>query len=844
MNASVPISLKVILVSLFCVAMGLAGTAFVALDFQKTESQTKVLEANKDLAETLGREVLVEIQSSLDKMTHMAQIFADSKSNETQSKLLNYMNYQEGLVSFGVYGSSQKDVYSEFLFLAKQTDLGEIEISQNNLDTKLLPSIIKSASQHRDSVSIINSSLLIRKPLITFAYTKDKKLYRSEFKTNNLLRYFIHREGLGIYLVDSGGSILLSNGQTPSDSILRASKDIGFGLNIIVDSEEPAILMPVARLQYRTLLVGVMALGLTFIFAYLFSGQFTSSILSLHKALERITAGHFEANPDVHSNDELGTLSLAFKKLTTRLQDRERLKSTLVKFTKQGEAEKILMGEIKLPQEKKSMTILICELHSGLNSSIGVEATIKHVNTLWSEVSRSVHKYLGFIDKSNGNFMRAVWGALAQFNDEGASALSAALDIRKAIKNINEKRSSAGLAPFKIGIGIHTGEVIAGQIGIEGRTEYTFVGDGPLYATKISAATRDVKTDILISEETYDLIKTKGFTFGPMQVVENFDGIKVHQVIGRKSQDGVIESELSKSEQELILTQSYEMQTQIQQKPSDGFREPPVRVQVRAPVQRAVHPQPSESTQVMMQGPPSISLVSEIPFEVRPAPTQSPGNYPQANPSTQTEYRFDNSSSTNSAIAFQTPSAMANHVAQPAQTSQVASAIMPVPQNAGFISPREEPQWYLMRNPQSGVTEGPFTVNDLRAISEQVGFVATQSYAFRYGDTMMVPLLQVPGVSRREARTQMPPSGVPLPSEQIQSTAGSEDWYVQREGGQVYGPYSFAQLSGFLESGHITRSSYCWRQGLANWLYAYQVPGLDRRQNGPPAPPIPLPKVG
>ena len=142
------------------------------------------------------------------------------------------------------------------------------------------------------------------------------------------------------------------------------------------------------------------------------------------------------------------------------------------------------------------------------------------------------------------------------------------------------------------------------------------------------------------------------------------------------------------------------------------------------------------------------------------------------------------------------------------------------------------------------MTEGPFTVTDLRAIADQPGFVATQSYSYRYGDTMMVPLLQVPGVSRREVRTQMPPVNMPLPPEQIQANARSEDWYVQREDGQIYGPYTFIQLSGYLESGHVGRNTYCWRQGMANWLYAYQVPGLDRRQGGPPPPPIPLPKVG
>ena len=652
MKASVPISLKMIFISMLCAALGLGGITVMALDFFKSEARTKALSSNKDLAEVLAREVANEFKSDLEEMYLFAHTLNDTKS------ISSLLNSQEALVSFGAYDQNK---YLEIFFTANQDSLGEFEISQKSLNSQLLPTVIKMAAQHSDSVTAINTGTLIKKPLMTLAFFKDGKLFRSEIRESNLLQFFIHKEGLGIYIVDEKGSILLSNGEKPVESgSLRSTKNIGYGLSVITDLDESVVLQPLEEMQYRALLIGIMALGLTFIFTYLFSGQFSGPLLRIYKGFEKISTGHFDFNPDVVTNDEIGTLSLAFRKMSSRLQDRERLKNTLVKFSKAEEVDKILSGETKLPTEKKTMTVLICELQSGIDGSLGAEETIKHMNALWSEVNRSINKYLGFIDKTNGSFVRAVWGALSQVNDEGSSALAAALEIRKAVKQINEKRGVVSLTPFKVGIGIHTGEVVAGNVGLEGRSEYTFIGEGPLYAGHVTAATRGMKSDILISDETFNLIKNKGYIFGPVLTLEFFNGLKVHQVVGRKTQNGITESELSRSEQETILTGSFQSQ------PSS----PPVHGDIQIPNQ--VQPQPIPQTQIQTQ------VFNTTPSQVT---VQQPMT------GTQGGYRFDISAGTNSAIAFQNPASQPPPAPQlqpqpQYQTQTQVFAPIPVPSKA------------------------------------------------------------------------------------------------------------------------------------------------------------------
>ena len=116
---------------------------------------------------------------------------------------------------------------------------------------------------------------------------------------------------------------------------------------------------------------------------------------------------------------------------------------------------------------------------------------------------RAIFEHGGTLDKFIGDGIMATFGTPEPRPDDAERAVRAGLSMKRELAALNRERQSHGLPPIRQGIGIHAGEVVAGNIGSADRLEYTVIGDAVNTASRIESACKEQNADFLISEAVY-----------------------------------------------------------------------------------------------------------------------------------------------------------------------------------------------------------------------------------------------------------------------------------------------------------------------------------------------------
>ena len=269
----------------------------------------------------------------------------------------------------------------------------------------------------------------------------------------------------------------------------------------------------------RNLYLTAAVLSLSILFIWFFSKTISVALKELANAARDIEGGIFEVNLKPRGHDEISYLTSSFQRMSSAL-------GIFGRFTNREIALKAMRGEIKPGGLPKHATIFFSDIRGftekseNFTKAFGRNASDKIVqwlNNYLTQMVACVEKTNGAVDKFIGDAVMAHWGTAYTAGSPAKDAFNcvkAALMMRKALYYLNLERrpGDKGNPPINIGCGINTGVVTAGQIGSYVRMEYTVIGDPVNLASRIESLNKPLGTDILISEDTWDMVKDQFIT--------------------------------------------------------------------------------------------------------------------------------------------------------------------------------------------------------------------------------------------------------------------------------------------------------------------------------------------
>jgi class 3 adenylate cyclase/GAF domain-containing protein len=235
-------------------------------------------------------------------------------------------------------------------------------------------------------------------------------------------------------------------------------------------------------------------------------------VLGVIEILNKIS-GDFN-DDDLHLLQSIATsvsIALENSKLyreTLSMAEHERgIRKVFQKFVPREIVDKIIhnAGEEKpLIEELKILTLLNIDIRgfSTLSKKIGPQRTVAMLNHFFTAMGNIVINHRGIVDKYLGDGFLALFGAPISSATDADNAIAAALEMKRSLQAVNDHFIEELDAPLAMGISIHTGEAVVGNIGFEKKMDYTVIGDSVNVVFRLQELTKSLPNSILISEKT------------------------------------------------------------------------------------------------------------------------------------------------------------------------------------------------------------------------------------------------------------------------------------------------------------------------------------------------------
>ncbi|MES0824942.1 adenylate/guanylate cyclase domain-containing protein [Ruegeria sp. SCP11] len=201
------------------------------------------------------------------------------------------------------------------------------------------------------------------------------------------------------------------------------------------------------------------------------------------------------------------------RRLVWNLLSTERKRASLARYFSPNVVNQLSSSDAKIATARQQeVGVIFADImgFTKLCENSSAEEVIDLLRGYHERLGKAVFDNNGTLDKYIGDGLMATFGTPDPSPDDPANALNCAFEMIDALKDWNEDRLLSGFEPIRVGIGLHWGIVVAGDMGNERRLEYGVIGDTVNIASRIEHLTRDLDAQLVVSDELVRAIQKNG----------------------------------------------------------------------------------------------------------------------------------------------------------------------------------------------------------------------------------------------------------------------------------------------------------------------------------------------
>ena len=181
------------------------------------------------------------------------------------------------------------------------------------------------------------------------------------------------------------------------------------------------------------------------------------------------------------------------------VEERDRAVSIFGQHVSPQVAELLLKQPLNYAGQQRNVCVMFLDIRdfSKLSSEHTAPEVVEYLNKLFAPMIPLINGHSGFVNKFLGDGFMAVFGAPLDDREQCVHAIQAALEILKQVEQLNRQGE---IPPTRVGIGLHTGQAVTGNVGSSQRKEYTIIGDVVNLASRIEQANKALGSQLLVSE--------------------------------------------------------------------------------------------------------------------------------------------------------------------------------------------------------------------------------------------------------------------------------------------------------------------------------------------------------